>query len=276
MKLKLRLGSTFVCLAVAIPCAAQIAVPSRKTISPAPSAIPADADLPESVRAVLTRIRDQVAEQKLTFSVGYTGASEFPIEMITGLKPPANLSVLARQQSDSTPEAQAQVKQACSGSEASFDWRQHDGATPVRDQGPCGSCWAFGTHAAFEGSWRIPTHVGLDTSEQATLSCSGKGTCAGGWWAFDYLIASGAADEKDWPYSASDEPCRPAVPKKWKASVWSYVDPAGGIPAPARMKQALCRYGPVVVAVNATPAFQVYTGASSTSTRREASTTRSP
>ncbi len=79
----------------------------------------------------------------------------------------------------------------CSAGEARFDWADYNGVTGVRDQGSCGSCWAFATHGAYEGSFAILNKMLVDSSEQDTLDCSGSGSCDGGWWAFDYLIDTG-------------------------------------------------------------------------------------
>lgn len=63
-----------------------------------------------------------------------------------------------------------------------FDWRANGGMTGVRNQGSCGSCWAFGATGAFESMIKIYRGETFDLSEQQGLVCSeGGGSCAGGW-----------------------------------------------------------------------------------------------
>ncbi|MFC1683083.1 C1 family peptidase [Candidatus Zixiibacteriota bacterium] len=96
-----------------------------------------------------------------------------------------------------------------------LDWRDHEGAnwvTPIRDQGPCGSCVAFGNTAAFEA--RLNIYSGspgqdLDLSEQNIFSCGG-GSCSYGWWSGEaarYLRDVGAPLESCLPYEAVDNNC---------------------------------------------------------------------
>ena len=66
--------------------------------------------------------------------------------------------------------------------------------SPVRDQGSCGSCWAFAAVAAIESSQRIRMNKKYDLSEQQLTSCTylDKDGCDGGWMinAYKYLLNS--------------------------------------------------------------------------------------
>lgn len=95
-----------------------------------------------------------------------------------------------------------------------WDWRDHNGdnwMTPIRDQGLCGSCWAFAALGALESlikiHWNNPS-LPVDLSEQYLVSCS-NGSCDGfslvGTAAF--LESDGATDEDCFPYQAADLPC---------------------------------------------------------------------
>ena len=73
------------------------------------------------------------------------------------------------------------------GLPASFDWRDSGILTPVRDQGNCGSCWAFGTVGPFEANLKWKSSLTTDLSEEFLLSCNTDGySCNGGWWAHEY------------------------------------------------------------------------------------------
>ena len=195
--------------------------------------------------------------------MGYTTAMDFEIKEITGLKPPENLLKLAIKQ-DGLAKVQKESKRVflglCAAGASSFNWADHNGVTGVRDQGGCGSCWAFATHGAFEGSYAILNNALIDSSEQDTLDCSGAGSCAGGWWAFQHLIDTGSSEETVYPYGAVKGTCRADVNRPFKATAWGYVDSSVLIPKVDALKKALCEYGPLAVAVEVTSAFQAYTG----------------
>jgi C1A family cysteine protease len=49
---------------------------------------------------------------------------------------------------------------------SSIDWRTRNAVTNVKNQGQCGSCWAFGTVGGIEGSYAISTGKLTSFSEQ--------------------------------------------------------------------------------------------------------------
>jgi len=57
---------------------------------------------------------------------------------------------------------------------ASVDWREKGAVTPVKDQGQCGSCWAFATTVATEGSTFVNSSKLLSLSEEQIVECDLK------------------------------------------------------------------------------------------------------
>ena len=91
----------------------------------------------------------------------------------------------------------------------SFDWRDYQGydwMTPVKDQGGCGSCWAFGPIGVLEAMyniWRNDPDLDFDLSEQYLVSdCYLPGNCCGGSYftILRFLCINGVPDEDCLPY----------------------------------------------------------------------------
>jgi cathepsin L/cathepsin H len=78
---------------------------------------------------------------------------------------------------------------------------------PVKNQGSCGSCWAFATTASMESAHAIFYSTLYSLSEQQLVSCSGSfgnGGCQGGWyyWAWDYAVTTPITTEAVYPYTS--------------------------------------------------------------------------
>ena len=153
------------------------------------------------------------------------------------------------------------------GIPASFDWRSKRGVvTPVKDQGHCGSCWAFASTAVLESHLAIQTGVYAELSPQNLVSCvpnpnncGGYGGCAGSTaeLAFAYVKEHGIASPYSFPYVSwpgdSNGTCAvtPASRAKPVANVSGHVTLPANEEAP--LLEALVNHGPIAVSVAAMP-----------------------
>lgn len=214
-----------------------------------------------TIKSKLATLRQKIKTKNLTFQVGYTTALDYPLATITGTKAPkpARLMKMIKLQNARAVQILSTLPSlqvfACHAGAPRFDWRTAQGTTGVRDQGICGSCWAFATHGAFEGNYRLRKKRIIDSSEQDTLDCSGIGSCRGGWRAHQYLVDKGSATEADYPYMTSKRTCKNDISRPYKALTWGYV----GSSDISAIKQALCQHGPLTVSVRATDDFIAYT-----------------
>jgi len=130
-----------------------------------------------------------------------------------------------------------------------FDWRDFKGVdftTPIKNQGSCGSCWAFSTVGPLESNILMNEGIEMDLSEQWLVSCSNKGTCAGGWFAHSYhkylrdpCGDTGAVLEESFRYRAADLPCNCPYPHEYTIEGWSYIGSQWGIPSVNSIKNAI-------------------------------------
>ena len=145
---------------------------------------------------------------------------------------------------------------------SSLDWRNHGGdfVTPARDQGQCGSCWAFAMTGGLEAyvlrTQNMPGQD-LDLSEQVMLSCSGAGSCQGGQLDGSFIKSTGLPPESDYPYTATDGNCSDATPgwqnEAYKVGDWGSINQSVN-----DLKAALNQYGPLPTAMMVYEDFMHY------------------
>lgn len=144
----------------------------------------------------------------------------------------------------------------------SIDWREKGAVTPVKNQGGCGSCWAFSATESVESHYFIASKKLLELAPQTYVNCvknpgkcGGTGGCEGATMelAFNLTKDTGIALESDMPYMGQDETCKP-----YKAAV--KVD--GYVKNPENSAIGLetaLTIGPVSITVAAEP-WQMYGG----------------
>ncbi|XP_006132119.1 cathepsin K [Pelodiscus sinensis] len=177
--------------------------------------------------------------------------SEEVVQKMTGLKVP-----LSHARSNDTvyvPDWEEKVPD-------SVDWRKKGYVTPVKNQGQCGSCWAFSSVGALEGQLKRRTGKMLSLSPQNLVDCVTKNDgCGGGYMtnAFEYVKENRGIDSEDsYPYVGQDENCMYSPTGK-AAKCRGYREiPEGNEKA---LKRAVARVGPVSVGIDASlSSFQFY------------------
>jgi cathepsin L len=160
---------------------------------------------------------------------------------------------------------------------SSIDWRESKVVTEVRNQGGCGSCWAFSAIEVLESHVALQTGNLLDLSEQELLSCmsnphqcGGNGGCAGAnaELAYDFVAKMGIVTDADMTYVSAngtvpacaldnDEKYNKNAPKGALVGLLTNaavsIDGFSHIPTNdyVTLMNAVAKAGPVVVAVAA-------------------------
>jgi len=144
---------------------------------------------------------------------------------------------------------------------ATVDWRTKGAVTGVKNQGQCGSCWAFSTTGSTEAAHFLATGSLVSLSEQNLVDCStaqGNMGCRGGLMdsAFKYIISKGVDTEASYPYTATGPNACRFDPSHVGAHIRSFTDVQRGSEAAL---QSAVNSRPVSVAIDAShQSFQLY------------------
>jgi len=179
----------------------------------------------------------------------FADLTEEEFSMYLGFRPemePSNATVAADLSVEDTPTA--------------WDWREKGAVTEVKNQGQCGSCWAFSTTGDIEGTWFLAGNKLTELSEQDLVDCDKNGDqgCNGGLPsnAFQYIISAGGIEsESDYPYKGVDGSCSFSKSKAAaKISSWEKVSTDED-----QIAAYLAANGPLSIGINAGP-MQLYMG----------------
>ncbi|KAF8061334.1 cfaD [Scenedesmus sp. PABB004] len=135
-----------------------------------------------------------------------------------------------------------------------LDWRATPADFAVKDQGQCGSCWAFAAVGTLEASWFVQTGSPRSFSEQQLVDCAwdeGPNGCDGGDYqpGFRYVTkAGGIAATQDYPYVGQNDWCKDNS-TALTGHFSGYVEVASK--DEVAVMEALMRHGPLAVGVDA-------------------------
>ncbi|KAL5707550.1 hypothetical protein ACHQM5_018440 [Ranunculus cassubicifolius] len=150
----------------------------------------------------------------------------------------------------------------CNNAPSTLDWRTKGVVTGVKDQGQCGSCWAFSSIGAIEAVNAIVTGELISLSEQELVDCDMMDDgCNGGFMdtAFQWVIGNGGINtESEYPYTGVDQSCKIAKEQVKVVSIDSYEDVS-----PDEESVLVCALltQPITVGIDGgAHDFQLYTG----------------
>ncbi|CAD5229877.1 unnamed protein product [Bursaphelenchus okinawaensis] len=152
----------------------------------------------------------------------------------------------------------------------SFDWREHDGVTPVRNQGGCGSCFVFGSLTTIESQLLIKKNVSAYLSVEEILACTYENFKYGNYagcddsfsdGVYDFVKDNGVTDNEHWEYDASitdfDGTCRSeGKPVVTKIKYYDVLAPNDA----ENMKAVIYKKGPISAAYFVSDDFCQYKG----------------
>jgi len=231
--------------------------------------------------AQVQEMQATLQRQGATYEVGVNPAMEYSLDQICGLKAEMRPYDFA---------AHAEGGYLCPPQEeldaTTLPSRYVGWFSSVKNQGQCGSCWAFATIGELEGAalkkhgypqGQVNADGSITTSgditvlaEQQLLSCNPSGySCNGGWYAFDMLMPAnasqgqgyykGAIPARVFPYVAQQTACSFNTNTTYTpVSAWAYVGNGYSTPSTASIKAAIYRYGGVIAGVYADSNFQAY------------------
>ncbi|HLP60615.1 MAG TPA: C1 family peptidase [Candidatus Deferrimicrobium sp.] len=208
---------------------------------------PRDFDRDGQIAGRLAQMRATLEAEGHTFEIGMNEAMNYSLEQLCTLKPELAAG------GNSLSETQEDIPTAVLLPTAYTGF-----CGTIRNQGSCGSCWAYAIIGQIEAQWRKVIGTYYDFSEQFLIDCNTHGySCNGGW--FDaysdctypnyfkyescYVHGSDCLD----PYCDADY-----------CSNWYYVGNSSSVPATSSIKQRIYDKGAVAAAVYCDSYMQAY------------------
>ena len=201
------------------------------------------------LQSQLEALQAEIKANGYSFTVGFNPAVQYDLEQLCNFRTDLPLPTMHLSQAINTlPDRTADLPSSYTGY-----------YTSIKNQGSCGSCWAFAAVALLESAILKNDGIEVDLSEQYMLSCNPwDWGCNGGFWPNDMLVDPGMALESCFPYVATEAPCI-SCPTPYQAQSWAFVTEDNVVPDTNLIKQAIYTYGAVSAGVYVNSAFQWYT-----------------
>jgi C1A family cysteine protease len=140
-----------------------------------------------------------------------------------------------------------------------FDWRDHGAVSEVKDQGSCGSCYAFSAIGAVESQYFMKSGKHVNLSEQQIIDCSiDNEGCFGGspLSVFTFLHENEIVSAEDYPYEGKEGWCRSRGKPKTDVEVHGFsLDFAQ---RDEDLKKSVSQLGPLMINIRVIPTFVFY------------------
>jgi cathepsin L len=238
---------------------------------------------PPSVKARVDELRQLVRRKGLDYSVGHTSMAGRPIPkaVATPEQQKRTAESVRRQNeeaqkviaADKLPSIQEILEPPKPGTMTTMSASPcasrarlvYTNVPGVRNQGQCGSCWAFAGAGIVDISYRMRYGRHANVAEQELLDCAGglaNGAIDGCNGLFVestmlHMQLDGVAWERRYPYRAKDAGSCKNPPYSYKVHTWGWA--AFGWASVGDIKRALCQHGPVATSIEVTEPFYYYT-----------------
>ena len=225
----------------------------------------------DAARMDVAELQATLEQHGARWEAGATFLTELPYnerKRYLGFEPPGGLTLEEIEQKASELAGEHAAAGEAVGYPASFDWRKYGGhnyITPIRNQGGCGSCVAFGTTATVEGSFRVQRgnpDLAVDLSEASLFYCVARSqgrNCGNGWCAAEPSRPTRTSvfrTRRAIPYTAGDQACTQC--SDWASRVMKITD-WHSVSAVADMKTWISTRGPLSACFTVYNDFFAYT-----------------
>lgn len=212
------------------------------------------------------RLGIYLANQKFVREHNANPSKTFKVEMnkFAALTPSEYKSLLGFNQKALKNLKRAKIVQNNKNNDKELDWRTKGAVNKIKNQGSCGSCWAFSAIQNCESAEFLKYNILYRFSEQSLVDCvTADAGCSGGLPcdAYTYIVEECQGKvmlEDDYPYEAIDAKCRFDI-NKAIGHFTHYIEIESGSESDLAAKCE--KYGPLSIGIDASQmSFQLYAG----------------